>query len=151
MSETKPSLGERVAREWFALSDEETGSCPPDTLAALVDRLASPAPGRFIEAFNALAADVLANSKAHGFEDQPNAVSIALMHSELSEALEADRHGNPPDDKVPDFCGFEAELADVVIRIMNKAAARGYRVAEAVVAKMAANAKREYRHGGKAY
>lgn len=56
----------------------------------------------FVEGFLALSERVLANAKAHGFEDQPNAVSIALMHSELSEALEAERHGNPPDDKVPD-------------------------------------------------
>ncbi len=76
---------------------------------------------------------------------------IALMHSELSEALEAIRNGNPPDDKIPEFTGVEAELADVIIRIMDMAAAKGYRVGEAVVAKINYNKNRPYKHGGKKF
>lgn len=73
------------------------------------------------------------------------------MHSELSEALEALRHGNPPDDKVMRFSGVEAELADVVIRIMDLAAARGWKVGEAIEAKAAMNKTRAHKHGGKAF
>jgi len=76
---------------------------------------------------------------------------IALMHSELSEALEAIRNGNPPDDKIPEYTGVEAELADVIIRIMDMAAAKGYRVGEAVVAKINYNKNRPYKHGGKKF
>jgi NTP pyrophosphatase (non-canonical NTP hydrolase) len=76
---------------------------------------------------------------------------IALMHSELSEAFEAIRNGNPPDDKIPEFTGVEAELADVIIRIMDMAAAKGYRVGEAVVAKINYNKTRPYKHGGKKF
>ena len=76
---------------------------------------------------------------------------IALMHSELSEALEAIRNDNPPDDKIPEFTGVEAELADVIIRIMDMAAAKGYRVGEAVIAKINYNKNRPYKHGGKKF
>lgn len=76
---------------------------------------------------------------------------IALMHSELSEALEALRHGNGPSDHIPEFSGVEEELADVVIRIADYAQKRGLRVAEAIIAKMAFNNNREHRHGGKAF
>lgn len=72
---------------------------------------------------------------------------IALMHSELSEALEALRHGNPPDDKIPGFNGAEAELADTIIRIMDAARGRGWRVAEAIIEKMAYNEGRPRKHG----
>jgi NTP pyrophosphatase (non-canonical NTP hydrolase) len=37
------------------------------------------------------------------------------MHSELSEALEALRSGNKPDDHIPAFSGLAAELADVLL------------------------------------
>jgi|DEB0MinimDraft_6_1074348.scaffolds.fasta_scaffold04346_9 NTP pyrophosphatase (non-canonical NTP hydrolase) len=72
---------------------------------------------------------------------------IALAHSELSEALEALRHGNPPDDKLPEFSGAEAELADTIIRILDMAGAYGWNVADALVAKMQFNRGRTYKHG----
>lgn len=105
----------------------------------------------FIQAFNRTAENIHAWAKRKGFwedgQDRNDGEMIALMHSELSEALEAIRHGNPPDDKLPEFSGVEAELADVIIRIMDTASARGWRVAEALVAKMAYNEGRPYKHG----
>ena len=74
---------------------------------------------------------------------------IALMHSQLSEAVEGLRAGNPTDDKIPAFTAAEAELADTVIRILDMAEARGWRVGAAILAKMAYNEQRAYRHGGK--
>jgi NTP pyrophosphatase (non-canonical NTP hydrolase) len=86
-----------------------------------------------------------------GWWDKPveEGTSIALMHSELSEALEALRHGNPPDDKIPEYSGVEAELADVMIRIFDFAGGRNYNVIGAMLAKMEMNKTRSHKHGGK--
>ena len=75
---------------------------------------------------------------------------ISLMHSELSEALEGLRNGTF-DDKIESFRSIEAEFADVIIRIMDHAEEKGYRVAEALVAKIEFNETRPYKHGGKKF
>ena len=123
---------------------------PTDTQLPLRDSMAMP---MFVEGFNVLAEQVHDTAVGKGWwdKDRNDGEIIALMHSELSEALEALRHGNPPDDKIPEFSGAEAELADVIIRIMDMAPARGWRIAEAVVAKMAMNQGRERMHGGKLF
>lgn len=103
----------------------------------------------FKAAFVKVEGVVHANMVEKGFWDKPrnDAEAIALMHSELSEALEGMRHGNPPDDKIPEFSSVEAELADTVIRIMDFSGGRGLRVAEAIVAKINRNTSREKKHG----
>lgn len=59
---------------------------------------------------------------------------VALMHSELSEALEADRKGLM-DDKLPHRSGIEVEFADCCIRIFDTAAALGLDLAGAIIEK----------------
>lgn len=59
---------------------------------------------------------------------------LMLMVTELAEALEADRK-DLMDDKLPDRPGQEVEFADCIIRILDTAAARGYDVAGAFIAK----------------
>lgn len=74
---------------------------------------------------------------------------LALVMTECAEAIEAIRHGNPPDDKIPQFDGAVAEMADAVIRLMDVAECRGWPLAEAIVAKAEMNKTRAPMHGGK--
>lgn len=66
---------------------------------------------------------------------------VALMHSELSEALEADRKGLM-DDKLPHRDGREVEFADCIIRIFDTAVAEGLDVAGAFIEKNRYNGDR---------
>ena len=66
---------------------------------------------------------------------------IALIHSEMSEALEGARK-DLDDEHLPQFKSIEVELADALIRIMDLAGAYNFRVHEALPAKLAYNANR---------
>jgi len=107
----------------------------------------------FVNAFRAISQEVntIAIEKGWWRSDRSDGELIALMHSELSEALEGLRHGNPASDHIPEYTAVEEELADVIIRIMDYAIARNYRVAEALIAKVAFNRGREFMHGGKKF
>lgn len=82
---------------------------------------------------------------------------LCLVHSEISEAMEAHRKSKM-DDHLPHRKGFELELADAVIRIFDIAGGYGLDLGGAIAEKLAYNAKRadhqlENRRavGGKAY
>ncbi len=112
------------------------------------------------ERFDQLAERVHANAKAKGFWDHRERVvrdpvlgdvegrvtnpsiipeKLALVHSEVSEALEALR-----DD---DMVHFEEELADVLIRVLDIAAFCGLSMDAAVEAKVELNSARPRLHG----
>jgi hypothetical protein len=67
---------------------------------------------------------------------------IALMHSELSEALEANRK-NLQDDKLPHRKGIEVEFADAIIRILGLSGELGLDIAGALYEKVMYNEVRE--------
>lgn len=69
------------------------------------------------------------------------AEAIALMHSELSEALEGWRK-DLPDSHLPERKNVEVELADAVIRILDTAGAEGLDLAGAIRDKFAYNQRR---------
>lgn len=111
-----------------------------------------------------------ANRKKGFYEDEKNiGEMLALIHSEVSEALECDRKdkyfkklqlplGNY--EQLPDLTfqiqfssdvkdTFEDELADIMIRVMDLAAFKGVDLQKHIKAKMRYNALRPYKHGKK--
>ena len=124
---------------------------------------------------NELAKQVHQNAKDHGFFNEPKNIGemLCLIHSEVSEALEADRKGNyyrgsvyavvgengfpVLDDErfkmIFNSCGikssFQDELADIIIRVMDLAAFKNIDLEAHIKAKMRYNSLREYKHGKK--
>lgn len=66
---------------------------------------------------------------------------IALIHSEVSEALEAYRKGLS-DSHLPHRPGIEVEFADTIIRILDLAGLLGLDVAGAITEKLEYNSRR---------
>lgn len=109
------------------------------------------------------------NAVSKGFYDSPPSIAerIALIHSEASEALEADRKGHYCDANMnvvngwigdEDFkeyftenvkSSFEDELADIMILVMDLAAWKGIDLEAHIAAKMRYNSLREHKHGKK--
>lgn len=127
---------------------------------------------------NELSKKVHENAKSKGFFDSEKNIGemLCLIHSEVSEALEADRKNHHAvkswnleknvdmDDldsttmqqyfmqefEVAIKNSFEDELADIMIRVMDLAAFKGIDLEYHIKMKMAYNSLRAHKHG-KAY
>lgn len=81
------------------------------------------------------------NAVDKGFYEGEKSIpqSLALIHSEVSEALEADRKGDPDN--------FAEELADICIRVFDLAGWQQIDLQDAIEYKMAKNKERPRKHG----
>lgn len=106
---------------------------------------------------DALADRVEQISRAAGWYDTERTFGddVALLHSEVSEAFEAYRDNGDclasygPQTPIAKPEGVPSELADVLIRLVDTAKRYGVNLEAAVEEKLAYNATRGYRHGGK--
>ena len=69
-------------------------------------------------------------------------IKIALMHSELSEALEAARKGEMSN-KLLGRTGLEEEYADIIVRVLDSAGELNMDIHGTILAKLRYNASRE--------
>jgi len=93
--------------------------------------------------FQSLAIEINENAKNHGWWDgeRPIPELLCLIHSEVSEALEAYRNR--------DNENLAEELADIVIRVFDMSVGLGINIQEEVVKKHTFNLTRPYRHNDK--
>lgn len=90
-----------------------------------------------------------------GVEKRNKGELLALVHSEISEAMEGLRSPLNHDIKACYYdlqnkpCGFGIELADAIIRILDICVAYEIPISNLLFTKINYNTKRPYRHGNK--
>ena len=96
-----------------------------------------------------LAAQINRWMRHQGFWQSENVgEKLALIHSEVSEAMEADRKGLASE-HLPGFSGVEEEMADIIIRVLDFCYHNDLRLTDAIRSKMNFNLSRPHMHGKK--
>lgn len=92
---------------------------------------------------NWLQKDIWNIAENHGFhENRSRAKILALIHSEVSEALEADRDNLSKEQ-------YAIELADIVIRVLDHAEIEDIELSRYILKKCEKNRTRKMKHGKK--
>lgn len=168
MSTLRDGLTEVKRRREDAGMDTSETDAGLNALEGLVQSLAANMEAQFMSGIDGMIARVFDNARMKGFwpdgyepSNRLNAgrndgEAIALMHSELSELLEARRDttfdtgtgelSEPMSEKIPGFTHAEEEAADVIIRLFDLAGGRGWRLAQAIIAKHNYNIERPHKH-----
>lgn len=104
---------------------------------------------KFIGSIDSVAKAVGQTSDINGWHDDAplrdpdltyyKAAKLSLIHSEVSEALEELRIGNPEGE----------EIADVIIRCLDYCYEQNIPIGDMIIEKMLGNLSRMYKHGGK--
>lgn len=95
------------------------------------------------------------SAEMQGFHDKGKASTLEiamLIVTECAELAEWERNGRGQSNHIPEFTGAEEELADILIRVFDHSIHMGIepeKLGQAFDAKLAFNATRGYRHGGK--
>jgi NTP pyrophosphatase (non-canonical NTP hydrolase) len=117
----------------------------------------------FRNVFSLLTAEVRSNCEEKGWHDDQNSMAeyVALLHSEVSEVLEAwrDHHDTKSHYNVIQVydtggyavkpIGVDSDMADVFIRLLDTCDVFGVDLMQAFIEKMAYNRTRPYQHGGR--
>jgi NTP pyrophosphatase (non-canonical NTP hydrolase) len=136
---------QQVASEAKSLSDLVQSD---ETTRRDTSHLIGAAGPSFVASVDQLSSTINGFMRYQGFWESENVgEKLMLIVTEIAEACEADRAGNPPDDKISAYSGLEAELADAAIRIFDLAAQKQLRLGAAIIAKMQFNLTRPRKHG----